>query len=141
MSRRPEPPRGRGPPSGQHRPSRSQEGVDRSRKPQQKELNIFESPPRKRAEPRPRRNSDTSVMEIETEEERRKRKEKERERRHRDQKKPNRKLDVIDKLDATGIYGGGRKFDSLGFPATFTATNRLPSVPPRRPIRCLQPPP
>lgn len=54
-------------------------------------------------------------MEIETEEERRKRKEKERERRHRDQKKPNRKLDVIDKLDATGIYGGGRKFDCLDF--------------------------
>lgn len=85
----------------------------RARKPESKpkELNIFESPPRKRSEARPRRNSDTSVLEIEkpmTEEEKKRRKD--RDRRHRDQKsRPSRKLDVIDKLDATGIYGGGRK--------------------------------
>lgn len=43
-----------------------------------------------------------------TEEEKKRRKD--RDRRHRDQKsRPSRKLDVIDKLDATGIYGGGRK--------------------------------
>ncbi|EMR72092.1 putative pal1 cell morphology protein [Eutypa lata UCREL1] len=104
-------PRGRGPPPSSHRPTRSQEEALRARKPESKpkELNIFESPPRKRSEARPRRNSDTSVLEIEkpmTEEEKKRRKD--RDRRHRDQKsRPSRKLDVIDKLDATGIYGGG----------------------------------
>ncbi|RYP09467.1 hypothetical protein DL765_008417 [Monosporascus sp. GIB2] len=104
------PPRdGLGPPRS-HRPTRSQEEALRARKPQgaPKEQSLLDSPPR-RSVPRPRRNSDTSILEIEkplTEEEKRKRKE--RERRLREQKaRPNRKVDIIDKLDATGIYGGG----------------------------------
>ena len=43
-----------------------------------------------------------------------KRRRKERERRMRDPKaRPSKKVDVIDKLDATGIYGGGRKLHYL----------------------------
>lgn len=42
-----------------------------------------------------------------------------RERKHRegkDPKKPSRKLDIIDQLDATSIFGTGRKFLSLLYP-------------------------
>ncbi|RYP75193.1 hypothetical protein DL771_002518 [Monosporascus sp. 5C6A] len=104
------PPRDSLGPHRSHRPTRSQEEALRARKPQgaPKEQSLVDSPPR-RSVPRPRRNSDTSILEIEkplTEEEKRKRKE--RERRLREQKtRPNRKVDIIDKLDATGIYGGG----------------------------------
>jgi hypothetical protein len=67
--------------------------------------------------PRPRRNSESSVVDPEkplTEEEKKAReaRRRERERRHREMKdkpKPaNRKLDIIDQLDATSIFGTGR---------------------------------
>lgn len=79
------------------------------------ELNIFADPSDKSRERRPRRNSETSVREkttkfLDPNDDRRRR-----ERRHRDSKRdgkpkgPSRKLDIIDKLDVTGIYGGGRE--------------------------------
>ncbi|KAI9812152.1 MAG: hypothetical protein M1827_004818 [Pycnora praestabilis] len=95
-----------------------------------RELDIFADPadpasPEKR---RPRRNSDSSVMEnrpakvLDPEEERRRkeRRYRDREARKRDEKvrpgrpndtskskKPNQRLDIIDKLDVTSIYGTG----------------------------------
>ncbi|GBF63665.1 hypothetical protein TMEN_6307 [Trichophyton mentagrophytes] len=72
-----------------------------------------------RPERRPRRNSDSSLMErpklLDPEEDRRRRERRHREReaRHRDGKSSrsrrgnNYKLDIIDKLDVTGIYGPG----------------------------------
>lgn len=92
------------------------------------ELDIFADPktsPRKSESRRPRRNSDSSVMERSSgklldadDEKKRERRRRERERRHRERdskdgkdskgKKPgDRKLDVIDKLDVTSIYGTG----------------------------------
>jgi hypothetical protein len=89
------------------------------------ELNIFADPstsPRKSGERRPRRNSESSVLgatnpkssDPENDEKRRQeRRRREREKRHRERdpknKKPDRKLDIIDQLDATSIYGSGRK--------------------------------
>lgn len=87
------------------------------------ELDIFASP-EKSGERKPRRNSESSVMDRPplTEEERRRREKQRRERdaRHRDSKRegsrprhPRKKphgLDVIDKLDVTGIYGAGCEF-------------------------------
>lgn len=81
------------------------------------------SEPRER---RPRRNSDTSILERkpldpEEEKKRQERRRRERERRRREDggkdkdgkpKKPSRKLDVIDQLDATSIYGTGCMFRS-----------------------------
>ncbi|KAK2757094.1 hypothetical protein FQN54_005063 [Arachnomyces sp. PD_36] len=125
--RRPEnvPPRpstnGKMAPSGD-RPPRE----ERPRKPRgsQPELDIFADSnpkPRERSGPRrPRRNSESSVMDrtsksLDPEEERRRRERRHREResRHRDRdgksrsKKPSRRLDAIDKLDVTSIYGSG----------------------------------
>lgn len=122
----------RGPPV--HRPSRSQEEEQRSRngvrqRGPPRELDIFADPAetvRHRENRRPaRRNSESSVAEraakpVDPEEERRRR-----ERRHREReagardgkgrshtssksKKPSQRLDVIDKLDVTSIYGMGR---------------------------------
>lgn len=79
------------------------------------ELNIFADPTDKSRERRPRRNSDTSIQEkttklLDPNDDRRRR-----ERRHRDSKRdgkprgPSRRLDVIDKLDVTSIYGTGRE--------------------------------
>ncbi|KAH8811439.1 Pal1 cell morphology protein-domain-containing protein [Xylogone sp. PMI_703] len=122
--------RPRGPPPPRpaaHKPSRSQEEDPRARKPssgnrprpaKEDVLDIFADPdekPKKHEARRPRRNSESSVMErkpLDTEEERkrheRKRRErKEREMREKGPKKPNRKLDVIDKLDLSSIYGTG----------------------------------
>jgi len=119
-----------------HRPSRSQEEQHRLRnggKPRGSEgvLDIFADPidEGKPYERRPRRNSDSSLVDrngkpLDPEEERRRR-----ERRHREKdarprdskgrplpssavgrnKKPSHRLDVIDKLDVTSIYGTGRK--------------------------------
>jgi len=94
------------------------------------ERNVFDSPEKSR----PRRNSESSVMDKEKSEEDRRRRErrKAREREHRDKDgkskdaksrdakdtkdgkaRPGRKthgLDVIDKLDVTGIYGQGREY-------------------------------
>jgi hypothetical protein len=118
------PPRlqGRMPPPG-HRPSHSKEERERvagrSRGPTG-QLDIFADPPdlAKARERRPRRNSDTSIISgektrkfLDPDDERRRL-----ERRHRDSKrhgksKPaSRRLDVIDKLDVTSIYGTGSKW-------------------------------
>jgi len=117
------------PPRG-HRPSRSQEEAMRARKARERsrpsqELNIFADPtensPRKTDSRRVRRNSDSSVADrsskpLDPEEEKKRQERKRRERRHRERereakdgkpKKPDRKLDIIDQLDATSIYGTG----------------------------------
>lgn len=106
-----------GPPA--HRPSNSEEERRRLAK-QRGELDIFADPPTNRSrERRPRRNSESSVRDrkVLDPEEEKKRREK-RETRYKDGKrsgstsksgKPNRRLDVIDKLDVTSIYGTGRK--------------------------------
>jgi hypothetical protein len=57
------------------------------------------------------------TLDAEEEKKRQERRRRERERRHRDRdgdkdarpKKPSRKLDIIDQLDATSIYGTGRE--------------------------------
>ncbi|XXH02788.1 hypothetical protein Hte_009174 [Hypoxylon texense] len=112
------PPRGRGPPlSSSHRPTRSQEEALRARRMHStsnggdKAMNI--SPQKRPGERRPRRNSESSIMEKPmTDEEKKARdlRRRERERRHRegkDKPKTGRKLDIIDQLDATSIYGTG----------------------------------
>ncbi|KAL5353393.1 hypothetical protein ACLOAV_001429 [Pseudogymnoascus australis] len=125
------------PPNGSvsHRPTRSQEqnrrppgplGPPRTDKPQPRrpanELDIFADPvDAKPNERRPRRNSDSSLMggpsgsgkALDPVEEKKRQDRRRRERRHRerealkDPKKPSRKLDIIDQLDATSIYGMG----------------------------------
>ncbi|TVY57484.1 Protein PAL1 [Lachnellula suecica] len=119
--------RGENVPPRAHRPSRSQEEALRARKPGAKpraatgELDIFADP----TEPsssrrRVRRNSESSVMsrssrkQLDPEEEKKRSERRRRERRHRERdakegkgKKPDRKLDIIDKLDVTSIYGTG----------------------------------
>ncbi|KAI0172666.1 Pal1-domain-containing protein [Hypoxylon sp. FL1284] len=114
------PPRGRGPPPpSSHRPTRSQEEALRARRMHSasnggdKAMNV--SPHKRPGERRPRRNSDSSTMEKPLTDEEKKAREirrRERERRHReregrDKPKTGRKLDIIDQLDATGIYGAG----------------------------------
>ncbi|KAI9852385.1 MAG: hypothetical protein M1838_000907 [Thelocarpon superellum] len=118
------------------------------------DLNIFADPtesvrPRER---RPRRNSDTSVVDarsskvLDPDDERRRR-----ERRHRDSKyrdgksrekgargsprakKPNQRLDVIDKLDVTSIYGTGLFHHDGPFDACNPHRNRKESS--RAPMR------
>ncbi|KAI8632812.1 Pal1-domain-containing protein [Xylariaceae sp. FL1651] len=106
------PPRGRGHPSGSHRPTRSQEEALKGRKPQAAPngSKLESGSPQRRNEPRLRRNSDSSIMEKHiTDEERRARemRQRDRERRHRDGKTRPKKLDIIDQLDATSIYGTG----------------------------------
>ncbi|TPX10659.1 uncharacterized protein E0L32_008393 [Thyridium curvatum] len=117
---RPGPPRGenmpppgrRGPPN--HRPTRSQEEALRARRPQGEGKLIDTSSPPKRMERRPRRNSESSVVDKPMTEEEKKARElrrRERERRHRDNKDkpkgPNKRMDIIDQLDATSIFGTG----------------------------------
>ncbi|KAH8597921.1 Pal1 cell morphology protein-domain-containing protein [Bisporella sp. PMI_857] len=115
------PPR-RPPPPG-HRPSRSQEEAMRARrvatglnnriaKPSG-ELDIFADPPQQKQ--RQRRNSESSVKDrpLDAEEEKKRQERRRRERRHREHskdsrsKRADRKLDIIDKLDVTSIYGTG----------------------------------
>ncbi|GAW15509.1 hypothetical protein ANO14919_049210 [Xylariales sp. No.14919] len=106
------PPQGRGPPSSSHRPTRSQEEALKARRTQggTNGTKPTGGSPQRRPEPRLRRNSDSSVMEKPaTDEERRIRemRQRDRERRHRDGKGRPKKLDIIDQLDATSIYGTG----------------------------------
>ncbi|TIC95829.1 Protein PAL1 [Colletotrichum higginsianum] len=119
------PPGRRGPPPPGHRPSRSQEEAMRQRRMQggsnggpPRPAGAPASPQRRPQERRPRRNSDSSVLiDIEkplTEEEkkakdarRRERERRAREGKDKDPKKPSRRLDIIDQLDATSIYGTG----------------------------------
>jgi hypothetical protein len=90
------------------------------------ELDIFADPsetsPKKVDSRRVRRNSDSSLMErnaksLDPEEEKKRQERRRRERRHRERdgkdgkpRKPDRKLDVIDQLDATSIYGTGCRY-------------------------------
>ncbi len=107
----------RGPP--RHRPSNSDEERRRQQAKNRDapgELNIFADPPENRPRDKrlPRRNSESSVRErskdLDPEAEKRRR-----ERKIRDgktsssskSKKPNARLDIIDKLDVTSIYGTG----------------------------------
>lgn len=78
--------------------------------------NIFNSPQKRSMDRKPRRNSESSVIELTEEEKKQKElRRRERERRYREGKgkeksgKPSRKLDLIDQLDATSIYGTGCK--------------------------------
>ncbi|KAI1343618.1 Pal1-domain-containing protein [Xylariaceae sp. FL0016] len=106
-------PRGRGPPPGSHRPTRSQEEALRARRMQAAANGDkpFAGDSPQKAGPRPRRNSESSIMEKPMTDEERKMREmrrRDRERRHRDGKpRTGRKLDIIDQLDATSIYGTG----------------------------------
>jgi len=123
-NRPPDQPGRRGPPPPGHRPSRSQEEAMRQRRLQggnggpPRPSGSQASPPRRPRERRPRRNSDSSVLiDVEkplTEEEkkakearRRERERRAREGKDKDPKKPSRRLDIIDQLDATSIYGTG----------------------------------
>ena len=123
-----------------HRPSRSQEEEQRARSggrglARGQTLDIFADPSEstRTRERRPRRNSESSIVDrqgkpgdSEEERRRRERRQREREARHKDgrskqgasssskPKKPNHRLDVIDKLDVTSIYGTGRKSIGVG---------------------------
>ncbi|PTB61640.1 Pal1-domain-containing protein [Trichoderma citrinoviride] len=102
-----------------HRPSRSQEEALRARKPPPRDAKgpttrpslLDDSPPRKPVQRRPRRNSDSSVMDFDskslTAEEKRMIEAKRRERNKMKSTRPSRKMDIIDQLDATSIYGTG----------------------------------
>lgn len=109
------PPRFRGPPG--HRPSHSQEEALRARRHPPGAAPYDPTSPQRRMDRRPRRNSESSVADSDkpaTEEEKKAReaRRQEREKRAREAKdrpKPvNKKLDLIDQLDATSIYGTGR---------------------------------
>lgn len=120
------------PPRGptMHRPTRSQEEAMRARRAAtglpgrarapNGELGIFADPesPRKSGERRARRNSDSSVIDRNGKpldpEEKRRQERRRRERRQREgeagrPKVRKGKLDIIDQLDATSIYGTGRE--------------------------------
>ncbi|KAI0143761.1 Pal1-domain-containing protein [Xylariaceae sp. FL1272] len=107
------PPRGRGPPPGTHRPSRSQEEAFRARRRQNGSNGAMPARSPQRSEPRLRRNSESSVMEKPISEEEKKMRDmrrRDRERRDctdRNGKPKTKKLDIIDQLDATSIYGTG----------------------------------
>lgn len=115
-----------------HRSSRSQEEeqhrlrhVGKPRPPPQG-LDIFADPPETGRFRRPRRNSESSVADksgriSDLEDERRRRERRPRERDPRNKveirrpqtakpKKPNQKLDLIDQLDVTSIYGTGCRY-------------------------------
>ena len=127
----------RGPP--RHRPSNSDEERRRQQgKPRgaPNELDIFADPPdlsKSRDRRVPRRNSESSVREKpkdrdpEAEKRRRERKLREGKGSSRS-KKPSGRLDVIDKLDVTSIYGTGRK---SGIVCLSCSDSDLCSIPPR----------
>ncbi|KAK3330876.1 Pal1 cell morphology protein-domain-containing protein [Apodospora peruviana] len=138
------PPGRRGPPPN-HRPSRSQEEALRARRMQANGINSVAGPsdpsrsPQRRQGGRPRRNSESSVLDSDkvlTEEEKKARdaRRRERERRHRenrDKKPVSRKLDIIDQLDATSIYGTGifhhdGPFDALNPHRNKSGSRRAP---------------
>ncbi|KAI1617277.1 Pal1 cell morphology protein-domain-containing protein [Exophiala viscosa] len=106
----------RGPP-GRHRPTNSDEERRRQQaKPRDLlgDLNIFADPPESRSRDKrtQRRNSESSVRDkpkdLDPEAEKRRKERRLREgKTSQKSKKPDRKLDVIDKLDVTSIYGTG----------------------------------
>lgn len=101
-----------------HKTSNSDEEQRNLTKPQA-EVDIFADPIElKNKDRRPRRNSESSVRDkkiMDPAEERRRRERKLRDTKRSDSKtgKSNKKLDVIDKLDVTSIYGTGRKSRTL----------------------------
>ncbi|GAP93009.1 putative Pal1 cell morphology protein [Rosellinia necatrix] len=106
------PPQGRSLPSSSHRPTRSQEEALKARRMQAGPSGSKPKggSPQRQPEPRLRRNSESSIMEKPITDEERKAREmrqRDRERRHRDGKSRPKKLDIIDQLDATSIYGTG----------------------------------
>lgn len=90
----------------------------------------MDSSSKRPTERRPRRNSDSSIMEKPLTEEEKKAKEarrRERERRHKERSKtgkPSRRLDLIDQLDATSIYGTGLFHHDGPFDALIPHRNR-----------------
>lgn len=74
--------------------------------------------PEKPAERRHQRNRSLAEQKASDPEDKKRQERRRREQRHNENhisgglkaKKPNRKLDIIDQLDATGIYGAGRKY-------------------------------
>ncbi|KAJ9294509.1 hypothetical protein DTO271G3_6777 [Paecilomyces variotii] len=110
-------------------PSRPPKERSQARNKDSDPFDVFADPPSSSSKPhrsrshdvrRPRRNSDSSAMERpqkpldpEDEKRRRERRHREREARHRDgksrssKKTPSHRLDIIDKLDVTSIYGTG----------------------------------
>lgn len=74
-------------------------------------IDVSASGTEKKENRRPRRNSDTSVMELKEDE--RKHPEKREHRSRGRPKRPNRQVDLIDKLDVTGIYGPGSETQAL----------------------------
>lgn len=125
--------------SNGHRPSRSQEQALRARnaadRPEKSKpsasLDIFADPPVEGSR-RQRRSSDAPDRDskpLSPEEEKKKAERRERRKRHEAARllAAKKKLDVIDKLDATSIYGTGRMYE---FPITLLPAN-IPSIPPR----------
>lgn len=107
------------PPPG-HRPSTSEEErkrmVGRPPRGAPGPIDIFADPVpdgSKIRVPRPRRNSESSVKDrpgklLDPEDEKRRQERRQREARRRERaKQPSRRLDIIDKLDVTSIYGTG----------------------------------
>lgn len=119
-SRRPEnmPPRpvGHGPPPG-HRPSQSEEERKRNgarpRGGAGDQLDIFADPQpvRRPHDRRPRRNSDTSVRDLNSTpldpDREKRRQDRKRKEKRKATKAPSKRLDIIDKLDVSSIFGTG----------------------------------
>ncbi len=110
------------PSASKHRPTKSQEDALRARRQHQGMKTGSSKSPQRKPGRRPRRNSESSILDLDTKpitaEEKKmieeKRREREKQRREgRDGKergrssRPSRKLDIIDQLDATSIYGSG----------------------------------
>lgn len=99
-----------------HKPSMSEEEQSRLQSRPRAELDIFADPATMmNQERKPRRNSESSVRDRTKpmdEEERRRRDRKNRESKRTGSRstRPNKKLDVIDKLDVTSIYGMGCEY-------------------------------
>ncbi|KAI4719979.1 Pal1-domain-containing protein [Aureobasidium sp. EXF-10727] len=131
----------------QHRPARSQEDESRRRGPapprgpprpsKENGLDIFASPAKTESR-RPRRNSESSMLDTKEEDRRRRERRKEREERREKEgrtkdgkSKSTRKpqgLDLIDKLDVTGIYGQGLFHHDGPFDACNPHRNRKKDV-------------
>lgn len=144
------PPHGRPPPprqklSASDEERRRQQSRNRG---QPRELDIFADPPdmsRPREKRPQRRNSESSIrdkpkdMDPEAEKRRRERRLREGKGSSRS-KHASRKLDIIDKLDVTSIYGTGRKFHALRV-NSLKHLLTFGSIPSRWAFRCLQPSP
>ena len=95
---------------------------------QKGELDIFADPTdpmRPREKRGPRRNSESSVRDkpndLDTDEEKKRRERKYRESKYsKGPKKPSKRLDLIDRLDVTSIYGTGRKCNRFGVKTVLT---------------------